>query len=243
MEWFNVHTSILDSEEFVCSKPVDQATWLKLERYCIGQENGGVIQGAQAWTDRQWQHLVRATRKEVRRNCKLWEWVGDDLKVMFYPSDKELEIKAKRRSAHSTHAKRGDKRPAEHDAEHGAEHVGKGRKGNGKPEGKEGGSPNEDPSSPDVAIPSLVECIHWGQTAGVSEDWIRAKYTNTTGTHGWVRNGKVISWRLLWKAWFDEAQADGSWKKNPAPRAGSDNKGEAPPPPGGTNVDFDAMRS
>ena len=52
MEWLNLHTSTLDSEEFLCSDPVDQATWLKLERYCIGQENGGVIHRARNWTDR-----------------------------------------------------------------------------------------------------------------------------------------------------------------------------------------------
>src|SRR5208282_752564 len=118
MEWFNIHTSTLDSEEFLCSEPVDQATWLKLERYCIGQENGGVIRRAKSWGDRQWQHLVRATLKEVLRECKLWEWVGDDLKVKFYPTAKELEIKAKRSAAESTHAKRHAKQDAERGAEH-----------------------------------------------------------------------------------------------------------------------------
>lgn len=92
MEWLNIHSSTLDSEEFLCSEPADQATWLKLQRYCIGQENQGLIRGAKAWTDRQWQHLVRATRKEVARHCGLWEWAGDDLQVKFYPLSKEVEV-------------------------------------------------------------------------------------------------------------------------------------------------------
>jgi len=68
VEWLNIHTSTLDSEAFMCSEPVDQATWLKLQRYCIGQENGGVIRGAKGWTDRQWQHLVRATLRKCSAN-------------------------------------------------------------------------------------------------------------------------------------------------------------------------------
>ena len=134
MEWFNIHTSTLDSEEFLCSEPVDQATWLKLQRYCIGQENGGVIRGAKGWTDRQWQHLVRATLKEVLRECRLWEWIGDELKVKFYPAEKELEVQAKRRAAESTHAKRHAKRDAEQDAEQpGKGMEGKGMEGEGNP--------------------------------------------------------------------------------------------------------------
>jgi hypothetical protein len=221
MEWFNIHTSTLDSEEFLCSEPVDQATWLKLERYCIGQENGGVIRRAKSWGDRQWQHLVRATLKEVLRECKLWEWVGDDLKVKFYPTAKELEIKAKRSAAESTHGKRHAKRDVEQDAEHDAEHPEKGMEGKGKEgEGKEGNAHSQDSCCLETVVPSVEECIQWGQMAGVPEDWIRAKHTNTTGTHGWVRNGKVILWQTLWKAWFEADRVSGRWQKNVAPPAG-----------------------
>lgn len=149
MEWFNIHTSTLDSEEFLCSEPVDQATWLKLQRYCIGQENGGVIRVAKGWTDRQWQHLVRATLEEVLRECRLWEWKGDDLKVKFYPAAKELEVKAKRRAAETTHAKRhvkqGAERSAERGAEHDAEQFGKGMEGKGM-EGEGNPPPTNRPS-------------------------------------------------------------------------------------------------
>jgi len=226
MEWFNIHTSTLDSEEFLCSEPVDQATWLKLQRYCIGQENGGVIRGAKSWSDRQWQHLVRATLKEVLRECKLWEWVGDDVKVKFYPSEKELEIKAKRDAAKSTHAKR----QAQHDAERDAERPENGIEGKGKEgEGKESSTHSQDSCGLESVVPSVQECIQWGQTAGVPEDWIRAKHTNTTGTHGWLRNGKVILWQTLWKAWFEEDRAKGRWQKNPAPDAFEKNARDSSP--------------
>ena len=65
MNWLNINTSTLDSAAFLSSEPAAQATWLKLQRYCIGQENGGVIRGAKTWTERQWQNLVRVTRKDV----------------------------------------------------------------------------------------------------------------------------------------------------------------------------------
>src|SRR6478609_975376 len=141
MIWFNIHTSTLDSEEFLGSAPVDQATWLKLERYCIGQENGGVIRGAKAWTNRRCQQLVGATRKEALRDCQLWEWDGDDLKVKFYPADKELEVQAKRQAAKSTNAKRS----AQQHAERSAKHSGKGMEGKEK-EGEGNPPPTNRPS-------------------------------------------------------------------------------------------------
>ena len=88
-----------------------------------------MIRGARSWKDRQWQHLVRVTRKEVLRESGLWEWIGDDLKVKFYPAAQELEVQAKRRAAESTNAKRHAEQDAERSAEHVAEHSGKGMEG------------------------------------------------------------------------------------------------------------------
>ena len=51
MNWINIQTTILDSEEFVGSDPVARATWLCLFRYCAGQENGGVPDELHAWVD------------------------------------------------------------------------------------------------------------------------------------------------------------------------------------------------
>lgn len=96
MEWINIHVSVLDSVEFVGCEPVEQATWLKLLRFAIGQENGGVIVGCAGWKDRKWQQLTRCTKREVTAECDLWTWDGDDLTVAFYPTEKEAEVKAKR---------------------------------------------------------------------------------------------------------------------------------------------------
>lgn len=138
MEWFNIHVSTLDSEEFKCAAPVEQATWLKLQRFCIGQENGGRLKEVKSWQDRTWIVAVGVKRAEVQRQSRLWKWEGNDVVVRFYPIEKEREIRAKRQAGRDTVRKRwsiddgmsiscglpGAERVAELSAELQAEQVG-----------------------------------------------------------------------------------------------------------------------
>jgi hypothetical protein len=110
MNWINIETTTLDSEEFVGSEPINRATWLCLFRFCAGQENGGVIVGCKSWADRKWQQLARVTQSEVFAESALWDWVGDDLHLWSYPTDKESEVKQRRERAR-TNGQRGG-RPA-----------------------------------------------------------------------------------------------------------------------------------
>lgn len=96
MNWINLNVAVLDSEEYLGAPPVSRATWLNILRFCVGQENGGRIEGAKQWKDRKWQQLVGVTAKEVGASCDLWTWEGDDLIVFKYPSDKEDEVRRKR---------------------------------------------------------------------------------------------------------------------------------------------------
>lgn len=96
MNWLNIYTPILRSPEFIGSDPVARATWLSLLAYCVEQENGGLIQGCAGWKDRQWQQTCGVTRQEIDAANELCEWADDDLRVIFYPHDKEREVKAKR---------------------------------------------------------------------------------------------------------------------------------------------------
>lgn len=96
MDWLNLHTSTLDSPQFIGCDPIDRATWLCLLRYCAGQENGGVISDCQDWTDRKWQQCARVTFDEVRRLSALWEWKAGTLHVWAYPKDKEELVKTLR---------------------------------------------------------------------------------------------------------------------------------------------------
>jgi len=100
MEWLNLHSSVLDSPQFIGSSPVERATWLCLQRFCIGQENGGVISSAASWNDRKWQQLARVTLREVRSTTSLlWSWNGNDLCVWAYPSAREEEVRSRRENA------------------------------------------------------------------------------------------------------------------------------------------------
>lgn len=96
MDWLNIHVRELDSAEMVGAEPIDRGTWLMLMRYCVGQENGGVIRGCGQWGDRKWLAVARVMVREVRRTSELWHWQGDDLCVKFYPVEKEREVQAKR---------------------------------------------------------------------------------------------------------------------------------------------------
>ena len=99
MDWLNLHTSTMDSPEFVGSDTKERGTWLSLLRYCIGQENGGTISGCKLWKDRQWQQLARVTIREVSTGCRLFSWDSESLVIWGYPKDKESEISRKREIA------------------------------------------------------------------------------------------------------------------------------------------------
>lgn len=107
MNWLNLNITTLDSPEFLGAQPVQRAAWLCLLRYCIGQENGGVIANCAGWKDRQWQQVVRVTLDEVQQPSALYQWQGDDLIVAFYPLEKEQEVKGKRVTAAANGKKGG----------------------------------------------------------------------------------------------------------------------------------------
>lgn len=138
MEWLNLHISTLDSHEVVGAEPVDRATWLFLLRYCIGQENRGVMTGCRNWGDGKWQQIVRVKLREVNRTTDLWRWEADDLHVNFYPDKKQAEVERKRQAGRDTAAKRWDKQPSSADssatnsASGSADAEGKGREKEGK---------------------------------------------------------------------------------------------------------------
>jgi hypothetical protein len=96
VNWLNLHISVLDSPQVLRCDPVRRATWLFLLRYCISQENGGTIEDCAAWGDTSWQQIVRVKLREVRAESPLWTWEGNNLRVTFYPSEKESEVQAKR---------------------------------------------------------------------------------------------------------------------------------------------------
>jgi hypothetical protein len=63
--------------------------------------------------------------------------------------------------------------------------------------------------------------------AGVDPEWTRRKWTYTDGTHGWLRNGKLIRWQKLWKSWFDEDKEKGKWPPQDQAKKGAAEKPRA----------------
>lgn len=97
MEWLNLHVSILSSADFLCSESVERGVWLSLLHHCVRQENGGVISGAGAWTDRQWQQICAVRLRDVAGDHRLWRWSGNDITVIAYPLAQQEEAQRRRR--------------------------------------------------------------------------------------------------------------------------------------------------
>lgn len=109
MEYLNFHVSVLDSFEFKTAEPAQQATWLKLNRYCASQENGGQIHDCKVWTDRDWATLCGVTTSEVHSACKLFWFDDADLTINFYPVEQEKQTKSMRKGGKIGNQKRWGK--------------------------------------------------------------------------------------------------------------------------------------
>lgn len=96
MNWLNIHTPFLRSPEFIGCDPVSRAAWLCVFAYCAEQENSGVIRGCRGWKDRQWQQTCGVTLAEVDEAAPLLSWAGNDLVLLAYPHDKEIEVQRMR---------------------------------------------------------------------------------------------------------------------------------------------------
>lgn len=234
MNWLNLHTSTLDSEEFLGSDPVERGTWLCLQRYCIGQENGGVIADCAGWSDRKWQQLVRITKKEATRETALWSWDGDTLILWGYPNDKEIEVKTNR--ANGSKGGRPKSRIAKqnHPVSDGltsrfkiAETERKGKEIEGEGEGEGEGNcevspppldfPEVKPDSPHrrATFPQIL-AFGTGQMPPISEECCEA-FFDRMEADGWINNfGHPLNdWRARFRTWAT------AWAKNEAGKGGA----------------------
>jgi len=220
MNWLNLNIQTLDSENFIGSDPVDRSTWICLQRYCIGQENGGVIPNCKDWPDRKWQQLVRITKKEALHGCDLWSWDGDSLILWGYPSEKEDEVKTKRDRAKTNGAKGGRPKKTDVGLEKEPTLVNSAKaERNEKGIGKEGeGNCEVLTTSPLCTLPQAISyassCF---LTETEAEHW-----WHTRNANGWLKgtNGghpiRISSWQSDMKqsvAWIKESAA-----KKPAPK-------------------------
>jgi len=97
VNYLNIHTDLLRSQEFLGAEPIERATWISLLGWCATQENGGVIEGCSEWSSRKWQQICGATKEEVETKSELYGFEDGNLMVFAYPKDKESEVKLKRK--------------------------------------------------------------------------------------------------------------------------------------------------
>lgn len=213
MEWLNLHTRILDSEEVIGSDPVERGTWLMLLRYCIGQENGGVIAECKNWKDRKWQQLVRVTQKEISTTSDLWTWSGENLVVTHYPIDKETEVQTNRengkrggRPKKETDKKppglipvTGSVNPSENPQETNRQEIaeterkGIGKEGNGIEEKKERG----DVCTLDQALEFARTCV----MPPISQDCAQGWHDQMLAIGWQINNMPVADWKAALRRW------------------------------------------
>lgn len=96
MIWLNIKLSTVRSPEYIGSSPAERGTWLSVLAFCADQENGGRIVGAALWKDRQWQQACGVTLREVRASSRLIRIEGEDVVVVFYPIEREIDVQFKR---------------------------------------------------------------------------------------------------------------------------------------------------
>jgi hypothetical protein len=187
------------------STPVQQSTWMKLFRYCAGQENGGRIRDCLAWPERKWQQVVRVSSREILRKCQLWAFDDSDLILEFYPKEKEIEIKAKREAGIETQKKLKAQHKAPNNPELSAELSAELRgKGIGIGNGIGNGSVKE--VTPPTNHPSVEEAIAYFKQAGsdYTTDEIRSAWHTFEATNidGFWYFGKkrVGDWRSAMEA-------------------------------------------
>lgn len=210
MDWLNLHTSTLDSAEFIGAKPAQRSTWLCLLRYCAGQENGGTIEACADWSDRLWQQLCKITKREVSESCKLWSWADDALTVWAYPIEKENVVRAKR-----TYGQLGGRPKANHKDNHqvkqdettrfdSAETEGKGKEGEGNRKGKGRVKPASGDAAPALGRPAdLEETVTYFASKDAPASEAEAFFDHYEA-NGWRQGGRTVirSWHSAANGWI-----------------------------------------
>lgn len=181
---------------------VHRGTWLSILRYCVGQENGGVIQGARLWNDRKWQQIAGVTLEEVQSVNRIYGFDGDDLRLEFYPAASEVKVKHNRRvgkAGGKASALARAQASAQAPAQAGASTEGKGREGKvmeGTPRACASGTSSGD-------IPTEAEFVAAFALLAIPEDYLRDQFAYFEGNNAWLdKQGGLKQWPILVHRWW-----------------------------------------
>lgn len=223
VNWVNLRVSTLRHPDYIGCEPVARAAWLNVLTFCTEQENGGRIEGARAWKDRQWQQTCGVMLSEVDAAAPLLTWDGDALVVWQYPIDKQKEVSEKREVAKAngklggrpknqretnekpTSVKENNqRRPQRPKAEGEGE-----RKENRKEKENGSSAPNPPMDSPTTHHSAHAEFIHFW-TEGYPEHHGGEKYAFQAGKDGSAVKALLLSSKLTPAELFEFAVS--AWK-------------------------------
>lgn len=224
MEYINLTITQLAAAEYRRSSMQDRGVWITLLGYCVQQENGGRVTGAQTWTDWDCQQVLGIPAGNIEGEHLLWHYEDDDLIVQFYPLSKQREVQAKRRAGKRGGLSSGEARliSAPSTALSSASRTA-GTERNGK-EGKDKGKEKVQLGAPrrGFVAPTLAEWMAYAE--GYAPSWPPADARSAFEHYlacGWRmgegRGKQVVDWRACVRTCVVRAEKNRSRHGAPPP--------------------------
>lgn len=95
MQYLNIPVADMMTMEFLATSEAERGIWATLVAYCCQHENGGVLEGAANWGDRQWM-IMGVNASQMPESPTLWRQEGSDIVLTIYPSRAEQYTKERR---------------------------------------------------------------------------------------------------------------------------------------------------
>ncbi len=180
MNYLNIHTDLLRSENYLDAPASVRGTWLNLLGWCATQENSGVISACVDWPASKWMRLCGICKEDLDTTNNLFRFQGPDLFINDYPLDSQEAVIKKRELGRLSGLKggRGNRRePTSTTPDSPTPTVGKGTLSENKPKGKERKG-KEKKGNGDNQNPPTIEMVK-----NSAEDFIKTNLTPDTLTH------------------------------------------------------------
>ena len=96
MQYLNIFTADMRSPEFTAATIEKRGIWISILAFCADQENGGIIQNCEDWTDRQWLSVCGVTKQEAQSAFPLVKFENGNAIVWAYPEAQEEKARKNR---------------------------------------------------------------------------------------------------------------------------------------------------
>jgi hypothetical protein len=98
VRYWNQDLDALEAPDLVAATAQAYGAWSRICAYCVRLENGGVLRGAAGWQARQWAATCRLDPEDIvaALDAGLVSQNGDDVRVAFYPHQRQQSEQARR---------------------------------------------------------------------------------------------------------------------------------------------------